>query len=607
MSAGLKIVSARQFTVVLVASFVLTGCLEKQSEGQEELAGDTPDETGNRPPTISIGAPPEAVATVAFELRPSASDPDGDTLTFRVENKPTWANFDIGTGVLTGTPQTDDIGSHSDVIIFVDDGQLSRATDPFTLTVRGQNQNRADNAAPTISGTPPTAIAVGSLYVFAPNADDADGDTLQFQIANRPQWASFDASTGRLSGIPQEADIGTFDSIRIGTTDGSASAYLPPFDISVSPVSSPNNAPTISGMPAMSIVAGDLYVFSPTASDTDNDTLTFAVSNLPSWASFNASNGTLSGRPQERDIGKHERITISVSDGQQSTGLSPFTITVVERPISNSPPSIGGSPTTSVVAGDLYTFVPIASDPDDDPLTFGVSNLPTWATFDPSSGTLSGIPSRDQVGTYPNIRISVSDGEASAMLDAFSVVVSAPNQPPTISGTALSEVMVGQTYTFEPIARDPDNGPGELLWSIENLPDWAVFDTGTGLLSGTPGAQDIGVYVNITIGVNDGDAHVFLAPFQIDVVPTATGSAMLSWLPPTTRTDDSPLTNLQGFRIYYGKTPGSYTEQIELPYPDITSYLVEDLTSGQWYFAMTSYDSDDVESAFSDEKSKTID
>src|SRR5690606_13321596 len=66
----------------------------------------------------------------------------------------------------------------------------------------------APNTAPTLSGTPPTSVVVGSAYRFAPEASDADGDVLQFEIENEPAWTSFDASTGVLTGTPQEEDVG---------------------------------------------------------------------------------------------------------------------------------------------------------------------------------------------------------------------------------------------------------------------------------------------------------------------------------------------------------------------------------------------------------------
>ena len=91
---------------------------------------------------------------------------------------------------------------------------------------------------------------------------------------------------------------------------------------------SANQAPSISGDPAASVDAGVAYVFAPTASDGDDDTLTFSVTNLPSWASFNSADGTLSGTPGAQDVGDYNNIRISVSDGTDSADLAAFSIRV---------------------------------------------------------------------------------------------------------------------------------------------------------------------------------------------------------------------------------------------------------------------------------------
>ena len=61
-----------------------------------------------------------------------------------------------------------------------------------------------------------------------------------------------------------------------------------------------NNPPEISGTPSTSVAEGVGYHFTPTASDPDGDNLSFSILNQPTWASFSASTGTLSGTPGTR-------------------------------------------------------------------------------------------------------------------------------------------------------------------------------------------------------------------------------------------------------------------------------------------------------------------
>ncbi len=92
------------------------------------------------------------------------------------------------------------------------------------------------NAPPVLAGTPVTLAWQGDTYAFAPRAMDADGDSLEFRIDNMPSWAAFDVSTGRLTGVPSQLDVGTYPGIRIGASDGQHQAWLPVFDVTVRPV-----------------------------------------------------------------------------------------------------------------------------------------------------------------------------------------------------------------------------------------------------------------------------------------------------------------------------------------------------------------------------------
>jgi hypothetical protein len=150
------------------------------------------------------------------------------------------------------------------------------------------------------------------------------------------------------------------------------------------------------------VVAGQSYSFTPSASDPDGDVLSFAVAGKPTWATFDASSGRLSGTPSAAQIGTNSGIVISVTDGTTFSELAPFGITVTEAP--NRAPTITGSPASSVVAGQSYSYTPSASDADGDPLTFSIQNRPVWATFSSSTGRLSGTPTSTQVGQLREYR-----------------------------------------------------------------------------------------------------------------------------------------------------------------------------------------------------------
>ena len=369
----------------------------------------------NRAPTIA-GTPTTSVTEgQAYSFTPTASDPDGDTLLFSIQNRPAWATFSSSTGRLSGTPGTANVGTTGGIVISVSDGQVSAALPAFSIEV-----SAIPNRAPTITGTPATSVTAGQAYSFTPSASDADGDVLSFAVAGKPTWASFDASTGRLSGTPSAAQVGTYPGIVISVTDGTTFSELAPFSIAVT--AAPNRAPTIVGTPVWSVVAGQTYTYTPSASDADGDPLTFSIQNRPAWATFSSSTGRLSGTPTSAQVGTYGNIVISVSDGKASASLAPFSIEVTAPP--NRAPTITGQPAAAVTAGQAYSFTPTASDLDGDVLTFSIQNRPAWATFSPTTGRLSGTPT--QAGAYSNIVISVSDGKVSASLPAFAITVEQP-------------------------------------------------------------------------------------------------------------------------------------------------------------------------------------
>jgi hypothetical protein len=107
--------------------------------------------------------------------------------------------------------------------------------EPTTATVdNGFAGDPLGNRAPTISGNPPTGVTYGDTYAFKPNAGDADGDPLTFSVENRPGWASFNSSTGEITGQPTLGDVGVYDNILISTSDGDATSSLRAFSVTVS-------------------------------------------------------------------------------------------------------------------------------------------------------------------------------------------------------------------------------------------------------------------------------------------------------------------------------------------------------------------------------------
>ncbi|HEY4368490.1 MAG TPA: putative Ig domain-containing protein [Steroidobacteraceae bacterium] len=373
-----------------------------------------------------------------------------------------------------------------------------------------------------------------------------------------------------------------------------------------------NSPPTISGTPPTTAVVGTTYSFIPKAKDANGDVLNFGIVNKPSWASFSYSTGQIYGKPTK--AGTWSNIQINVWDGKNGASLAKFTITAKAASGSSSTgnraPTISGSPPASVTAGSAYSFRPTAADPDRNTLGFSIQNRPSWLSFNSSTGQVYGTTSSSNVGTFSNIVIAVSDGKLTTKLAPFSITVkgtsSASNTAPKISGSPLTSIKAGSAYSFTPTASDANKD--SLTFSIANKPSWATFSTANGKLSGTPTAAQVGSYGSVTIKVSDGKAAAALPAFSINVLAagSATGTATLSWTPPTQNTDGTTLTNLSGYRIYYGTSSSALNQTIQVSGAGMSRYVVDDLAPATYYFAVKAVTSAGTESSLSNVASKKI-
>ena len=361
------------------------------------------------------------------------------------------------------------------------------------------------NTAPEINGAPATQVMVDGWYDFQPEVSGAEGSVLSFTIINRPAWLSFDTQTGRLSGIPALADLGLWDGIRVSVNDGELSAELAAFDVNV--LALPNSAPTISGAPATAATVGQGYSFQPAASDADGDDLSFSITGMPAWASFNTTSGRLFGTPTAADADSSSSVVISVTDSKAMVSLAGFVINVAG--LSNAAPVISGTPATQITAGQLYSFVPSASDADGDSLSFSINNRPIWASFNTDTGRLYGTPDAGDVQSWSGIQIFVTDGVDSASLNSFSIAVQA--------------------------------------------------------------------------------------------VTSVSNDVELTWVAPTNNEDGTALSDLAGYKLYYGRVGEGLSESDEILNANATSYLLEGIDSGNWRFVVTAFNFAGQESRFSTE------
>jgi hypothetical protein len=424
-------------------------------------------------PAIS-GAPGTKVTTGdAYSFTPDSTN----ATSFSILNKPYWASFDLSTGTLSGTPKNSDARSYSGILITAKNGTGSVSLPAFTISVA--------MPMPAISGTPPTAATTGQYYTFAPVPKNATS----FSILNKPYWASFNYSTGALTGRPLSTNVGTYSNIIIKAVNSTGSAAVPPFSIAVAlPM------PTISGKPPETVIPGRPYSFTPTATTATS----FTITNKPSWATFNSASGALTGATTIRNGGVYDGIVISAKNSTGTVSLPAFSITVTPPP-----PTISGTPAVKCTAGRLYSFTPAATYA----ASFSITNKPGWASFNPATGALTGTPAP---GTFSDITIRAVNFTGSAPLGPFSIAVVPPK--PTISGLPASVVPANSSYSFTPAST------WATRFHIDNKPSWADFNEESGKLTGTPAVSDLFLYSNIRITAINSTDSAALPTFSIRVV-----------------------------------------------------------------------------------------
>jgi len=182
---------------------------------------------------------------------------------------------------------------------------------------------------------------------------------------------------------------------------------------------------------------------------------------------------------------------------------------------------------------------------------------------------------------------------------------STANQAPSILASSDS-AHVGENFSWQPTAHDADGD--HLTFSAVNLPPWANLDPNNGHITGTPAEGDVGIYESITISVADNAQHITTSqPFSITVAGVdANGVAALVWEAPPSKMDGSPLDDLAGYRILYGRSSDDLDKSVFISDPTTTSYQIDSLAKGIWYFAVIAVSAGGLEGPQTTVASKSI-
>ena len=303
-------------------------------------------ELNNHAPVITSTAKIKAVANITYRYQPTATDADNDRLAWSLTDStggsdlPRGMGIDNATGLIQWTPTPDQVGPH-DVILRVTDAYGGSDTQAITITVRGTN------TPARITSTPPTTGVVNEQYVYNTVAVDDDGDDMIFSLdpATIVGNMAINATTGRVTFTPTATGTVRFN-VRVKDVFGAGVQQI--FDVVVSNAGggSTNNPPTITSTPTLVATAGSEYTYDVNATDPNNDTLTYAITepaSLPSGAAFNPSTGLLTWTPDGALIGTTVYFTTTATD---PGGLKATQRWGVAVKAANTPPVINSSAPT---------------------------------------------------------------------------------------------------------------------------------------------------------------------------------------------------------------------------------------------------------------------
>jgi hypothetical protein len=264
----------------------------------------------NRAPELSSASNLfRTIETQPLSIRINASDPEGDTLQFSLNNHPSWLTIDASSGSISGTPARGQAGRYDNIELTVHDGANS-ASMRFAVEVDAAPPL---NTAPEISGTAKVVIEA-QPFSFTPVTRDAEQDALQFSIENKPSWLQFDSNNGTLRGTPALGDAGEYSGIVIRVSDGSLSSQLS-VNIRV-------DAAQRIALNLPSAVTSASYVHSFADQMTaimQQGNVEIDVIKLPAWLSFKADDFTLTGVPQQ--VGR-DTMTLMAKNNQQTWVIS---------------------------------------------------------------------------------------------------------------------------------------------------------------------------------------------------------------------------------------------------------------------------------------------
>ncbi|XZE55261.1 putative Ig domain-containing protein [Planctomycetaceae bacterium SH139] len=552
-------------------SFIIS--VSDQNGGYERQAFDLQvfDPNLNQPPFI-IGQPRNKIQFgVEYRYQITAVDQEHDSIIFSLSSGPAGLTV-TPHGQLQWSPTADqltDTAGHP-VRVLASDSRGASSEAEWMIRVGAT----AENEPPVIRGTPQASAIAGRVYQTALDALDPDGDTVYWSLTGPPAGMTI-GDNGVLQWTPTLDEIGTHTFTATAMDQSGASNSIG-FQISVRG----NNSPAqLSGNPSTHHRVDTHYKATFHFSDPDNDDVELRfLTGFPSHgATLDTSSGVMNWLPTE--LGEYQ-FTINARDSFGEGTTIRFSLTIDETG-PNDPPEFLDTEPGIAEAGLPYARVFLASDPEQDTLTYSLITGPENATFD-DAGLLSWDVPLELLDQTVEVVLQASDIAGNQAQYHFQLSVREANEPPEIISEPLDEIVAGQFYQYNFAATDPNQD--QLDYQLVAGPAGMQVDAATGRVEWTSTAADTGEQI-ISLAVTDGRISepitqsftlrvaadtepptVHVATDRLLVEPNESIVFLLSAFDNVAVTDrtlfiaDEPLaTDAQGYAVYRFSAPGHYT------------------------------------------------
>ena len=385
----------------------------------------------NQPPTANAGGPYNGTVGQAVAFSGSGTDPDSDPLTF------SW-NFGDGTPAATGPTPSHTYAQAGDftVTLTVSDGRggtTSATATAHIVPTPPVNQPPTANAGGPYNGT------VGQPVAFSGSGTDPDNDPLTFS------WNFGDGTAAATGATPSHtyAQVGDF-TVTLTVSDGRGGTTTATVTAHIVPTAPVNQPPTANAGGPYNGTAGQPVAFSGSGADPDNDPLTF------SWNFGDGTPAVTGATPSHTYAQAGDfTVTLTVNDGRGGTATGTATAHVVQT---NAPPGFTSTPGTAGSHQVPYRYQATASDPNNDPLTFSLSQGPAGMTVHPDTGLVEWTPTGSQMGSQ-TVVLRVTDPAQASATQSFEIVV-VDATPPVVTLSFPAEVLPGALVTAVALAAD---------------------------------------------------------------------------------------------------------------------------------------------------------